>query len=181
MSEEKLIIDGIPLIEKINNWRNKDFADSEEYTDRAICDVLDSVIEMIYDTEPMQPQGIDKDRLIETFTGWRDVYNDNSKGYTLMQSVIEEIQAQPTTDGWIPVTYHETTEEEKEVYGEECPYILDCPMPDVDTEILVCTKNGNVFVDFACCDEGWYVESGLDFVDDIVAWQPLPQPYKESE
>lgn len=113
-----------------------------------------------------------------------DLLAKDCKDMELCGKIVGLISVQPTVQpqtGWIPVTYHEITEEEKEVYGETCPYILDCPMPDVDTEILVCTKNGNVFVDFACCDEGWYVESGLDFVDDIAAWQPLPQPYKEKE
>lgn len=57
MSEEKLIIDGLELIEKINNWRNKDFENTENPKDWAICDVLDSVIEMIYDMDTIETQG----------------------------------------------------------------------------------------------------------------------------
>ena len=133
----------------------------------------------------IQPQGIDKDRLIEELENLEDNKLMDIRAYSVMKHTLDLVKdiinQQPTTDGWIPVTYHEITEEEKEVYGNECPYILDCPMPDADTEILVCTKKGNVFVDTACYDWGWYLDGGFDFVEDIVAWQPLPQPYKESE
>ena len=98
-----------------------------------------------------------------------------------MRLAISIVKSQPPADQWIPVSYHETTEEEKELYGMTCPYILDCPLPEEGSEILVCTKRGNVFVDEVCYDEGFYLDGGYDFVEDIVAWMPLPEPYKAVE
>ena len=90
----------------------------------------------------------------------------------------EFIESQPPADQWIPVTYHETTGEERDMYGLLCPYILDCPLPDEGDEILVCTKRGRVLTDEVCYDEGFYLDCGYDFVEDIAAWMPLPEPYK---
>ena len=98
---------------------------------------------------------------------------------------LEEIRAlkiaikalqQPPADQWIPVTYRETTEEEREC-GIEWKYILDCPLPDNDTEILVCTKAGSVWTDTFFNDDGCYLDGGYDLTE-IAAWQPLPKPYK---
>ena len=96
-------------------------------------------------------------------------------------TAVHIIKDQPPADQWIPVTYHEATEEEREVYGMNCPYILDCPLPEEGDEILVCSKNGKVFEDLMCYDDGWYLDGGYDFVEEIVAWMPLPEPYKGVE
>jgi hypothetical protein len=100
------------------------------------------------------------------------------KGYH--DHVIEVIESQPPADQWIPVTYHEATEEEKELYGDEQPYILDCPLPEEDDRILVCTQKGYVFEAVAHCDGGWFLDNGEDFVE-LAAWMPLPEPYKGVE
>jgi hypothetical protein len=115
MSEEKLIIDGLELIEKINNWRNKDFAYSSEYTDRVICDVLDSVMDMIYDTEPVQPQGMDKDRVIEELENGYEQEVGKLKMISV-DKAIKIINQQPTSDvpdtndGKIPRSYKDRVE-----------------------------------------------------------------------
>lgn len=85
-------------------------------------------------------------------------------------------RAEPPADQWIPVTYRETTEEEREC-GIEWDYVLDCPLPDNDTEILVCTKSGSVWTDTFFNDDGCYLDGGYDFTE-IAAWMPLPEPYK---
>ena len=88
-------------------------------------------------------------------------------------------RTEPPADQWIPVTYHETTEEERE-YGIEWDYVLDCPLPDNDTEILVCTKSGSVWTDTFFNDDGCYLDGGYDCTE-IAAWMPLPEPYKGVE
>lgn len=80
---------------------------------------------------------------------------------------------------WIPFTQRKLTTEEKEEMSTDFDYILDCPLPDDDTEILLCTKNGYVYTDTFMNDgDGCYLDGGNDFIDDVVAWQPLPEPYK---
>lgn len=93
-----------------------------------------------------------------------------------LDAVLYAINSQPPADQWIPVTYRETTEEEREC-GIEWKYILDCPLPDNDTEILVCTKAGSVWTDTFFNDDGCYLDGGYDLTE-IAAWQPLPKPYK---
>ena len=85
-------------------------------------------------------------------------------------------RVEPPANQWIPVTYRETTEEEREC-GIEWKYILDCPLPDNDTEILVCTKAGSVWTDTFFNDDGCYLDGGYDLTE-IAAWMPLPEPYK---
>ena len=100
----------------------------------------------------------------------------NSETVFIAGEVRELIESQPPADQWIPVTYRETTEEEREC-GIEWGTILDCPLPDNDTEILVCTKAGSVWTDTFFNDDGCYLDGGYDLTE-IAAWQPLPKPYK---
>lgn len=87
-------------------------------------------------------------------------------------------------DGWIPFTQREMTEEEKEFFDEEDEiYMLDCPLPEEDEEILVTYKfKDELYVDmdtflrdaFAC-----YLDSGKDLVTEAIAWRRKPEPYKK--
>ena len=90
--------------------------------------------------------------------------------------------AEEYNNGWIVFTQREMTEEEKEVYGEDLEYILDCKLPDDGKEIIVCYKNGYVDTDTFIRDtDGCYLDSGNDFIDDVIAWMPLPAPFKKGE
>ena len=83
-------------------------------------------------------------------------------------------------DKWIPIQYHEITEEEREEngYPKDWVYFLDCVMPQDEQEILVQTKNGEVRWDVCYEEDGFILDSGWDWIDDIVAWMPLPKPYR---
>jgi hypothetical protein len=82
---------------------------------------------------------------------------------------------------WIPVKFRPLTDEEQEEYPDYC-YMADCLMPGDGEEILVSTKYGRVEKDECGFDDGYYLDSGYDWQMDIVAWMPLPEPYKaESE
>ncbi len=79
---------------------------------------------------------------------------------------------------WIPVKFRPLTEEEQEEYPYYC-YIADCPMPNDGEEILVTTTHGYVNKDISYIDDGFYLDSGYDWKTDVIAWMPLPEPYKE--
>lgn len=81
---------------------------------------------------------------------------------------------------WIPVTWHETTEDD-EMDMRKYPICLDCPMPEEDQEILVCGKNGKIWLDTCLFYDGYLLDSGNDWVYDILAWMPLPEPYRLEE
>ena len=91
---------------------------------------------------------------------------------------IEALEQEPR---WIPVKFRPLTDEEQDEYPDYC-YMADCPMPDDGEEILVCTAHGGVEKDECGFEDGFYLDSGYDWQTDVVAWMPLPEPYKaESE
>ena len=97
-----------------------------------------------------------------------------------MQQIKGVIERHPKVFEWIPVTYRETTDEDgidKEIF----PLLLDCHLPEDDTEILICTKDGRVFTDTFYSDDGCYLDSGYDLIKDIAAWMELPEGYKPTE
>lgn len=82
---------------------------------------------------------------------------------------------------WIPIKWHDCTDEEREEYGfaEEIVAVFDCEMPNDKQEILVTTSSGYVEKDVCYIDDGFSLDSGYDWIEDITAWMPLPEPYAE--
>lgn len=116
-----------------------------------------------------------------------------------IESIVDEIKAKSKDDfialctdesssenpnKWIPVKYHEITDEERERegYPEEWLTMLDCLMPNDEEEILVTIKSsrGGLHVEKDVCyvDDGYSLDSGYVWIDDVVAWMPLPAPYE---
>ena len=94
-------------------------------------------------------------------------------------ALVKKAVTEPKT-GWIPIKWHEITEEEREREGYPKDWVvhIDCDMPCDGDEILVQTKNGYIRWD-VCYEEGEFsLDSGWDWIEDIVAWMPLPEPYK---
>lgn len=57
---------------------------------------------------------------------------------------------------------------------------LQCPIPDVDEEILV-TDGKHVWEDtWIEYDDGYALDSNYE-LDEATAWMPLPKPYKVNE
>ena len=90
---------------------------------------------------------------------------------------IEALKAQE----WIPVKWHYITDEEREREGYPKDWVLhiDCEMPCDEQEILVQTKNGLIRWDVCYEDGEFSLDSGWDWIEDIVAWKPLPEQYRE--
>ena len=77
---------------------------------------------------------------------------------------------------WIPL---KMTIEEKE-NGDEFWHIEAGRLPEEGQEVLITTTYGSVEIDvFEADPAGVYFEDH-DF-EDIIAWMPLPEPYKEEE
>ena len=87
-------------------------------------------------------------------------------------------------DEWIPIKQRPGTDEEYEEFCKygDCPReyfrVFECPLPDDDQEVLVTTRWGEICIDIwhrdvDCC----YFENNSDD-DDVIAWMPLPEPYK---
>ena len=85
------------------------------------------------------------------------------------KNIFEIIKEQPQVGGWIPVSER---------------------LPENECGVLVTVngKHNNItFIDaleIAEYDstEGWIIEGYLDWTNpDVTAWQPLPEPFKESD
>ena len=99
------------------------------------------------------------------------------------KKIVQEV-AEEYNGGWIPVKTRPMTEEEKEYYSEYLSegngMIYDCPLPDDGQEVLITSKYGSVDKTTFYTDCGNYFEQYEDY-DEVIAWQPLPEPYKERE
>ena len=73
------------------------------------------------------------------------------------------------------------TDEEREegCISEDIAYWLDCKIPDDGEEILITRKWRDRYIvehDMCMVNDGYCLDSGLDWID-VIAWQPLPEPY----
>ena len=97
---------------------------------------------------------------------------------------------EPKQGEWIPIKTRLMDPEERASFAEywEIDYAdtqleraFDCFMPEDQERILICTKWG---VDIDTCeydpDEGYSLEDRGDW-EDVIAWMPLPEPYKGGE
>lgn len=91
------------------------------------------------------------------------------------------IEALSAKDEWIPIRWHEITDEEREreSYPKDWVVHIDCEMPCDGDEILVQTKSGYIRWDVCYEDGEFSLDSGWGWIEDIVAWMPLPEPYEE--
>lgn len=82
---------------------------------------------------------------------------------------------------WIPIKTRPMTEEEKEYYSEYLfegnGLIYECPLPEDGQEVLITSKYGSVDKTTFYTDCGNYFENYEDY-DEVIAWQPLPEPYQ---
>ena len=101
-----------------------------------------------------------------------DEYNNGiNRAYSIVREVAEEFATDTNvgTNGWIACS-------------DQLPEI-DGNTSDI---VLVCGSNGFQYMAFWCDDLKWrFCECGMAknpiLWTEIVAWQPLPEPYKESE
>lgn len=99
---------------------------------------------------------------------------------------IEALKEQRQHGEWIPIAYRPMDEEEYEEFRREVGELpvehrkmFSCHMPEDDQEILICTPWGGVSQDRCAIDEyGYALEYQGDW-DGVVAWMPLPEPYKK--
>ena len=93
--------------------------------------------------------------------------------------------AQPASQ-WNPVKTRPMTEEERQEYSERFGYdieyedavMFECKMPDDGQEILVSYRHW-ISMDKCEIDDGCYGLEGNGDWEDVIAWMPLPEPYRE--
>ena len=89
---------------------------------------------------------------------------------------------------WIPVKFRPMDSEEREYWEDELgmeladedAVMFDCPMPEDGQEILVSYRKW-ISMDKCELADGCYGLEGNGDWDGVVAWMPLPEPYKGEE
>lgn len=81
---------------------------------------------------------------------------------------------------WIPIKTRELTAEEKEE-NPDIEFAWDCPIPEEGQDVIITTKWGNVQLCTFCWDA--HYGSFFDEMDDdeVIAWMPLPNAYKQED
>ena len=152
---------------------------------------IDKLIERLEETdfndiqmvvsEVLEKYGFPKESIVQDEV-WDDLDELLTNKFAIQ--IINKL-AEEYNNGWIPFTQRELTEEEKEHYGNEIEFMLDCKLPEEDEEILVTSKyKDKLYVDtdiFMRDGSECYLDSGRDLVTDVIAWMPLPAPYKKGE
>lgn len=100
-----------------------------------------------------------------------------------VKQLLEGLPSAQAEQQWIPIKWHDCTDEDREEYGfsDDIVAVFDCDMPNDEQEILVTTTHGYVEKDVCYIDEGFSLDSGYDWVEDIIAWMPLPEPWEKEE
>lgn len=109
------------------------------------------------------------------------LYLGNEKFTADIEAIEIAIEALKRTR-WVPITYREMTEEEREYFEAEFDEakIIDCTLPEIDEEVLI-SHRGSVYTDIFHNDRGIVYFEDVD-IEDVDAWMPLPKPYeKEGE
>lgn len=104
---------------------------------------------------------IDEKKLIDKFKDWirTDYFEDWSARNFILNDIIAEINKMPKVGEWISVSER---------------------LPDVDIEVLVSckariTKYSYIDIDYRSKKNGKWAY----LREDVIAWQPLPEPYRE--
>ena len=111
-----------------------------------------------------------------------------SKAALIQNSKIwQQIKALPSAQRWIPIKTRPMDEEERAEWSEKLGYdieyeeavIYTSQLPDDGQEVLTCSRYGTVRIDRFENDPdyGCSFEENGD-MDGIVAWMPLPDPWK---
>ena len=110
----------------------------------------------------------------------KDEYAFTEKDKEVFRVAIKALEQEE----WIPVKYHEATQQEIEEngYPYDVCYIFDNSMPCDEEEILVTVvgRSGKRWVNQDTCyyDDCYSLDSGYDWITDILAWKPLDKPWK---
>lgn len=136
--------------------------------------------------EPCKDAISREDALMALTGKWTDSTDELIYRFIRQIRTLPSVNPQPKT-GWIPVKWHTITDEEREREGYPKEWVnhVDCIMPEDGEKILITVKghNGQRWVEKDICyiDDGFYLDSGYDWVEDVEAWMPLPEPYDPQE
>ena len=105
--------------------------------------------------------------------------------YKMFENVVEAL---PSAQQWIPIKMRPMDAEVREYWEDHFGYeladkdavLFDCQMPDDGQEILVSYRKW-IGMDKCEIDGGCYGLEGNGDWEDVIAWMPAPEPYKEEK
>lgn len=133
-----------------------------------------------------------REEAIEILSEMRAEYNlfGDEEEATRYHVLSWAIQAMKDTRRWIPIKTRPMDEEERAEWSEKLGYdieyeeavIYTSQLPDDGQEVLTCSRYGTIRTDKFENDPdyGCSFEENGD-MDGIVAWMPLPEPWKGEE
>ena len=136
---------------------------------------------------------MNRDEAIKELQGWRSTaIFDGEKAQSMKEANPELDEALglaiEAMQPWRVITKRPMTDEERIAVEES----LGCDIEDEDAvvfgnlpedgkEVLVCTWYGHIYIDTLYSDDqGCYFEDAGD-MEGVIAWMPLPEPYKEAK
>lgn len=94
----------------------------------------------------------------------------------LSEALDMSINALEQESKWTPIVTRPLTDEDRKEYGVEIGFVYDCLLPEDSQDVLVTTPYGvrqtTFYTDYGCYFEN-YEDEG-----DVIAWMPLPEPYR---
>lgn len=110
---------------------------------------------------------------------------NNNIPITELYDILEQM---PTAQQWIPIKMRPMDAEEREYWEDHFGYeladedavLFDCQMPDDGQEILVSYRKW-ISMDKCEVGDGCYELEGNGDWDGVIAWMPIPEPYKEDK
>lgn len=105
------------------------------------------------------------------------------------ETVDMAIEALKQPEKWIPLKTRPMDVDERKEWSEKLGYELEDyeaviytgPLPDDGQEVLICLRNGNVRMDTFEEDDGGCYFDEYGEMDGVVAWMPLPKPWRGEE
>lgn len=134
------------------------------------------------------------DEAIEELKDWHDMAqfdgNNRTKSMREVNAALAEAleMAMDALQPWRVITKRPMTFVEKKDYAEssgweiaeEDAFIYE-NLPEDGKEVLVCTWYGHIFIDTLYSDDqGCYFDNHGE-IEGVIAWMPLPEPYKGGE
>lgn len=128
---------------------------------------------------------ISRQDAINLLEKWADGYNYIEVETEMAIKQFQHLQSVQPEPQWIPVKTRQMDSEEREYWedqiGEkledEDAILFDCQMPEDGQEILVSYRKW-ICMDKCEIDDGCYGLEGNGDWEDVIAWMPLPKPYK---
>ena len=130
---------------------------------------------------------ISRQAALDCFHDWIDRRGDvHTPDEMAEYQAIEELPSVESEQRWIPVKMRPMDTEERKYwedqFGEELAdedaAMFDCPMPEDGQEILVSYRK-RISMDKCEIDGGCYGLEGNGDWEDVIAWMPLPEPYRD--